>query len=42
LTLRSAADDVMNAETTINATDPPLHGQLRKLLRTALATVDGS
>jgi cytochrome P450 len=38
LTLRSAADDVMNAETTINATDPPRHGQLRKLLRTALAT----
>ena len=36
LTLSSAQDDVMDAETTINATDPPLHTKLRKLLRTAL------
>ena len=38
LTLSSAQDDVMDAETTINATDPPLHTKLRNLLRTALAT----
>jgi cytochrome P450 len=38
LTLQSTEDDAMSTETTINATDPPLHGRLRKLLRTALAT----
>lgn len=38
LTLSAAGTDVMDTETTINATDPPLHTKFRKLLRTALAT----
>jgi hypothetical protein len=36
--LSAAEDDVMDAEDTIDATDPPLHTKFRKLRRTALAT----
>ena len=38
LTRRPAAEDVVDGVTTVNATDPPVHTKLRKLLRAALAT----
>lgn len=38
LTRRPPDEDVVDDVTTVNATDPPVHTKLRKLLRTALAT----
>lgn len=38
LTRRPPEEDAVDDVTTVNATDPPVHTRLRKLLRTALAT----